>query len=173
MLAVRASDRHEGASGTVVYTAPQDALLHLGYGDLALTESRIVHLATGAAAAITGLPEGTIHTVRAALPDRFLVVLTPEQSEAGGSAQELWQLDSSGAATMLGAFPPLPANATRIAPWSSQLDAHGALFQIGEGLAVFEDVIVRREIQGASAVVYDEATNPLVKIHISALVTGP
>jgi len=38
---------------------------------------------------------------------------------------------------------------------------------------VFQDIIVRRELSGASQTVFDEAANPLVKIHISGLVTGP
>ena len=49
----------------------------------------------------------------------------------------------------------------------------GALLQIASGPMVLEDTIVRRQVQGSSQVVYDEATMPLVKIHISYLITGP
>jgi hypothetical protein len=37
----------------------------------------------------------------------------------------------------------------------------------------FVDVIVRQEVGGTSDVVYSEATNPVVKIHVSTLITGP
>ena len=38
---------------------------------------------------------------------------------------------------------------------------------------MFQDIIVRRTLSGESQTVLDEALDPLVKIHISALVTGP
>lgn len=161
-------------TGAVAYTATSSDLpLHLGFGDLLLTKQHVVHLKTLAATPITGLPERTIDTVRAVQPDSFLVVLAAAQSASDGSSQELWQIDAGGAATMLGTFPPLPPGAKSVAAYTSKLDVHGGLLQFGSGPAVFQDIIVRRDISGGSAVVYDEANDPLVKIHISSLVTGP
>ncbi|HTN88377.1 MAG TPA: hypothetical protein VL242_32070, partial [Sorangium sp.] len=114
-----------------------------------------------------------LHTVRARAPDSFLLVLESEHPTDDGGSQELWEVDGDGAATRLGAFPPLPAGAMQVSAYTSKLDGCGALLQFGGGPGVLEDVIVRRHIDGASEVVYTEARAPLVKIHVSALVTGP
>ncbi|KYF96700.1 hypothetical protein BE17_31850 [Sorangium cellulosum] len=161
-------------SGRVAYADPEDPLLHLGYGDLALAARSVVRLATSASLPIAGLPEDRLlHTVRARAPDSFLLVLESEHPTDDGGSQELWEVDGDGAATRLGAFPPLPAGAMQVSAYTSKLDGCGALLQFGGGPGVLEDVIVRRHIDGASEVVYTEATAPLVKIHVSALVTGP
>ncbi|KYF60541.1 hypothetical protein BE11_11725 [Sorangium cellulosum] len=161
-------------SGRVAYADPEDPLLHLGHGDLALAARSVVHLATSASLPITGLPgDRLLHTVRARAPDSFLLVLESERPTDDGSSQELWQVDGDGAATRLGAFPPLPAGAVQVSAYTSKLDGCGALLQFGGGTGVLEDVIVRRHIGGASEVVYTEAADPLVKIHVSSLFTGP
>ncbi|WP_438005454.1 hypothetical protein WME89_43135 [Sorangium sp. So ce321] len=161
-------------SGRVAYADREDPLLHLGHGDLALAARSVVRLATSASLPIAGLPEGRLlHTVRARAPGSFLLVLESEHPADDGSSQELWEVDGDGIATRLGAFPPLPAGAMQVSAYTSKLDGCGALLQFGGGLGVLEDVIVRRHIDGASEVVYTEATDPLVKIHVSALVTGP
>jgi hypothetical protein len=54
-----------------------------------------------------------------------------------------------------------------------QLLPNGVLFEMGDDRATVDDVIVRREIGGATEVVYTEADLPNVKIHISAFVSGP
>lgn len=161
-------------SGAVVYTDADNPLRHLGYGDLALAERSVVHLATSVSRPLVGLPENrTIHTVRAKPPDRFLLVLEAEHPTDDGSSQELWEVDGGGKATRLGAFPPLPTEATQVSAHTSKLDGCGALFQFGGGVGGFEDVIVRREISGSSEVVYTEAADPTVKIRVSSLLTGP
>ncbi len=160
--------------GAVVHADPDNGLLHLGHGDLALTEQSVIHLATSTSMPIVGLPSiERLHTARAKAPDRFLLVLGSEAPSDDGSSQELWEVDGRGNATRLGVFPPLPAEATEVSASTSKLDGCGALLQFGGGPGIFEDVIVRREIGGVSEVVYTEATDPLVKIHISALFTGP
>ncbi|WP_437732144.1 hypothetical protein [Sorangium sp. So ce1335] len=161
-------------SGRVAYADPEAPLLHLGHGDLALAARSVVHLATSTSRPIIGLPEGRLlHTVRARAPDRFLLVLESERPTEDGSSQELWEIDGRGAAKRLGAFPPLPAGAVQVSAATSKLDGCGALLQFGGGTGLLEDIIVRRDIGGASEVVYTEAADPLVKIHVSALFTGP
>jgi hypothetical protein len=44
---------------------------------------------------------------------------------------------------------------------------------MANGPRIVHDAIVRREIGGVSEVVYTEANDPHVKIHISGLLTGP
>lgn len=154
-------------SGNVIYVEKSgDPLIHLGHGDLALTPTSVVHLSMGTSTPIVGLPLVPFLTVRAKAPASFLVVVDQP-------ALELWEIGADGVATKLGDYPPLPAGADYTYGYTSKLDACGAVLQFGSGPIVFEDIIVRREIGGASAVVYDEATKPAVKIHISSLFTGP
>jgi hypothetical protein len=150
--------------GAVVYDGAEP-LLHLGHDGLALTTNSVLSLSTGAVVPIVGLPAGNPVTIRADSEDGFRVVMTTEQPE-------LWHVSATGAATSLGIYPPIPAG---YSPYGfiAALDGCGVLFQQGSGLEVFEDVILRRELGGTTDVVYTEATNPLVKLHISALVTGP
>jgi hypothetical protein len=158
-------------SGALVYNGAGDKLLHLGFGDQALTMSHIVDLASMSAVTITGLPGVPILTERALSPDNFWVVLStsgPGQSDA----EELWQIDAMGVAVKVGAYPPAPAGYT-VDATSSRLDGSGKLFQIAHANNAFVDVIFRREVGGTTDLVYTEATQPLVKIHISALLTGP
>ena len=82
---------------------------------------------------------------------------------------ELWHVDFTGQAELVGDYPP-PPQGTGVG--EARLAADGSVFQLGFG-GGSNDVIVRRTLTGTADVVYDEATNPLVKIHISSLVTGP
>jgi hypothetical protein len=162
------------AGGNAVFKAPlpEIQLRALGYGDLALTAGHVVHLPTMAAAPIVGLPaEATISAVRAREPGSFLLVVGDAYSVA--SYHELWEVGANGKAVKRGAYPALPAGAQSVYSYTSKIEPCGALLQIGSGTQVFQDIIVRREIGGASAIVYDEANNPAVLIHISGLVTGP
>lgn len=161
------------SNGVMVYSDEQDMLVHLGYSNLALTQSRVVDLANASSVPIVGLPNAPLLAVRALAPDSFRVALAAGQ---GDGAAELWQIDATGTATLIGSYPPVPTGYT-VKPFFPHqhhaLEATGALLEFGEGPMVFQDVIVRREIGGSSAVVYDEANGPLVQIHISVLVTGP
>lgn len=78
--------------------------------------------------------------------EAFCVALTAGQ---GDGAAELF--DATGTATLIGSCPPLPAGYT-VQPFCPHqhhaLEATGALLQFGEGPMVFQDVIVRREIEG-------------------------
>lgn len=159
--------------GTVVYSDPEDRPVHLGYGDLMLTETRVVHLPSGMASPIVGLPSTTVFTVRAAAPDKFLLVMHVEGAEGYDGVQDLWEVAADGSAERIGAFPPLPAGAMSIGAGSSKLDACGGLLQTGFGVSQINDVIVRRDLSGTSQVVYTDKSDPLVKIGFYALFTGP
>lgn len=160
-------------AGNVVWADPYHFLQHLGYDGLAMTDDdKIVDLATSSSTPLTGLPRmATIHGMRA-LPTGGFWLLVQANEELGGYA--LWQAGADGVATVVGTFPSVPTGITVFTAGAPpQLDASGAVFDIGTRTATGEDVIVRRDLSGTSALVYDEATDPLVKVHISTLVTGP
>lgn len=160
--------RWRNQAGTEVFDATGDQLWSYGYNDLVLTRSRVVKLGTMMMSTISGLPSRSWLTTRA-LMDGFWIAL-PGASMT--NPPELWKVDENGVATKVGDYPALPANVT--ARFSSKLDRDGALFEMASDTSVsFRDVIVRRKVAGTSDVVYTEASNPRVKIHISDLVTGP
>jgi hypothetical protein len=154
-------------SATIAYqsTSPDDDLLHLGYGDLALTRRNVVHLSTRTVTPIEGLPTPAIFAARARAPGSFLLMVRGEDD----NVQELWEVGADGEAVMRGAYPALPSGVPSAPLTSAKLEPCGALVQIVNS----QDVIVRREIGGASAIVYSEENNPTVKMHMSNLVTGP
>ncbi len=153
-------------SGDVAYDNAGDALLHLGYGGQALTTTRVVDLATMTSVDVIGLPYAPIITIRALPPDRFRVVVDVN------NAQELWEIDPTGTATLAGTYPATPAGYSPVSD-GARLDPAGALFQMAHQNGVFNDVIFRREPGGAAEIIYDETTDPQVKLHISSLLTEP
>lgn len=161
------------AAGRLVLAADV-GLTHLGHDGIALTDrGAVVDLTSGAITPIPWEMPFIIRTARALpAPDAFLLVLDHTDAGEGGD-QHLWKVDRSGHPVLVGPYPALPAGVTQVQPWSSKLDASGAVLQLGTGADALQDVIVRRSVDGASAVVYDEAAEPLVRVHASALVTGP
>jgi hypothetical protein len=166
-------------AGQVVYSEPGSTLAHVGYGGLALTRpsddryslTSIIDLSSGESTPIKSLPDADVRTVRAALPDRFLVLVILRDELPGDGVSELWEIEPSGAASRRGEYPPLP---TEITPAPGfKLLADGVAYQIVSGPRVTDDAVVRRELGGASEVVYTEADDPHVKLHISGLLTGP
>jgi hypothetical protein len=71
------------------------------------------------------------------------------------NVQELWEVGADGEAVMRGAYPALPSGVPSAPLTSAKLEPCGALVQIVNS----QDVIVRREIGGASAIVYSEENN--------------
>jgi hypothetical protein len=149
--------------------ASADPLVHLGYGNLALTATRVIDLASGTGPTITGLPPATTHAVRAVSPDKFWLV-------RGGSdplALELWEIDRTGKAQRVGQYANPTDDSAPVTP-EGRLDKTGALLQLARRTGdPLEDVILRRDVAGKCETVYTESTKPLVRIHISGLVTGP
>jgi hypothetical protein len=162
-------------AGNAVYDQSNGYLLkNVARGHTALVaQSAIYKLANLTTGVLTDIaappwsPAGAILAVRAMDTAGFWVAVLPITS----SDPELWELHPDWTSTKVGSYPPPPVGQTISSP--AALDGCGALLQISSGPAVFEDTIVRRQVQGSSQVVYDEATNPLVKIHISYLITGP
>jgi hypothetical protein len=77
-----------------------------------------------------------------------------------------------GEASALGTYPD-PPDMQQIGAYSA-LDGEGRLVQFASDLSEsFRDTIVRRSVDGESAVIYDEVNAPVVKLHISQLFTGP
>jgi len=139
--------------------------LSYGYDNKVLTENAVIDILTVEQFPIFGLPAATTLTTRVAGPTSFWM------ARNASGVVTLWRIDHSGAATLEGTYPAPPANNTPSG--SARLDSAGHLFQEGRGPAVFEDVVIYRNLNGLSEVVYTEATNPAVKLHISSLVTGP
>lgn len=87
------------------------------------------------------------------------------------STLHLWHIqDGTAATTEAGVFPVGPDD---IYCWheAGKLDGQGRFYEIcHDGLV---DYIRRRDVNGTTEIIYSEATNPLVKIHISQLITGP
>lgn len=151
------------AAGAVVYASEDAPLLHVGRCGLALTKQGVLDLESGTKTPIDGLPLGEPMTVRVAPEGGFWVVMTPEQPE-------LWHVAPNGVAQSIGLYPQLPPDHQA---GKGVLDGCGSLYQIGSGPEIFVDLILLREIGGATEIVYTEMMDPLVKIHISWLVTGP
>jgi len=156
-------------NGNLAYDGSEH-LLHLGADHGALTATSVVNLASKTSLPLQGLVDAGpgFLAVRALSPSGFWVVLSGESADEA----ELWHIASSGAATLVGLYPPLPPFHQASAS-SSRLDGQGRLFQFGTDDVASRDLILRRTIGGQSEVVYSEASDPAVKIHISALFTGP
>jgi hypothetical protein len=92
---------------------------------------------------------------------------------------QAWAISGTGAATLEGAYPDVPAGHQGFTS-DAVLDAAGALYHEGSSTTeVFVDVVVKRAIGAAAGeIVYTEADAPtgdslFTYIHISRLVTGP
>jgi hypothetical protein len=145
-------------------------LVHLGYGGVALSAGgKLVDLSTGNSTAITGLPDNLgSGPSRAVFPDKFWIVQTV------GNARTLWQIDSTGRATILGTYPPLPPYAAAVDGRGPALDKDGALYEFGRSLPPLnERLLVRREITGRSDVVYTGRSSFELSEGPSGLLSGP
>ena len=89
----------------------------------------------------------------------------------GAIPPQLWHVDTAGNADKLGDYPPHPLGFTPY--YGIKLDATNRLYELGFGQPDSKDIVLRREIGGESQIVYDESTDPLVKLYMSDLITGP
>ena len=156
-------------SGTSVYDGTYGSVIGVGDHGWLLVNGRAVNYRTGAAVILTGASPLGSSVARWSPPDGFWLVF-----EGASSAFSLYRASlTTGEVTLVGDYPQVPAGLTNRG--SYRLDRAGRLFLFASNYAssMLTDVIVRSEVGGAATVVYTEATNPLVKIHISSLVTAP
>jgi hypothetical protein len=165
-----------------------ESVLHLGYKGALLLDRGIYK--NGLFVEFNGLPKGRMKNAFRARDDGFWIVIDPENEQSG---PELWQVSYEGLATYVGAYPSLPKGIV-VNDIYGKLDADGRLFRSctnmtdltqinikqlidnpAETLGGSEiyDVIVRRTLDGEAEIVYSELDDPYVKMHLSALFTGP
>jgi hypothetical protein len=133
--------------------------------------------ATGVAVPVTGLPAGRLLAGARAHGLGFDVVIT-----AGATAQladlEVWSIDASGAAALVGALPALPPSVTEVDP--PVLDGVRDVYQLGRTSG--GDVVIRRIPGGVETmIVHDDAGLPAATSLLDApvhaeggcLLTGP
>lgn len=150
-----------GASGEPRYAEEFGELLHLGHDEWALTETGVVNLEDSSFSEFIGLPEGEPIAIRADPTGGFFVA-------AGDYANpELFHVDLDGRAVSMGLFPPLPSDGNIF--FDAALDGCLALYEIATSPI---DVVYRRAIGDETRVVYSEATDPVVKLHSSKLLSG-
>jgi hypothetical protein len=156
------------SAGATIFTAgATEDVVALGASGWLLTSKQVVNTQAGTAVPLLTVPTGVaFFGARWNPPDGFLVALNN-----AGTAQ-LWRVNTSGAGTLVGLYPALPPNVAQFFT-SAAMDRGGRLFGMTTIQGQFVDVIVRQEVGGTSDVVYSEATNPVVKIHVSTLITGP
>jgi hypothetical protein len=131
-----------------------------------LLPTGILSLPAGERTPISGLPEGTRLAYRATAQGFWIALLPAVDAEP-----ELWNVGPDGVATRVGSYSsPPPAAAKQIK--ASQLDAQGRLYQIIASTTPVLDLVIRRSIGGESEVLYDEKTQPTLRLHISSLLSG-
>lgn len=174
---------YSSIDGSIVDLA--DMVLHLGHQS-ALLLSRGIYR-DGVLKEFVGLPEdGAIRAFRA-LDDGFWVVIYIQSEHRN---PELWHVDYEGLADYVGTYAMLPDN-VGVTDIYGKLDSRGRLYRICNALpdftdflqdptdptnlpeTDFNDFIIRRTIDGETETVYDEVDEPYVKLHTSALFTGP
>jgi len=148
-----------------------------GHAGRALTDSGVLDLVDLSITPFVGLP-ATFPTMSPLLTarvtaDGYLTAL----GSADPNTAELWHIAASGAASLVGTYPPLPAGETIAQSYyvDAKLDASARLYQSALNYTgpSSRSTIVRRSVGGTSEVVYDEANMPLLELWERGLFTGP
>jgi hypothetical protein len=160
-------------SGAVVFTWPDTIdLIAIADDNTALFEhTRLsVRTSTGTVIRLDALPGVFIrHTQRLAADGRsFLVVMSPQNYPF---EPELWRIEFDGTYSLVGDYGVRAEDRTGV--YSGRLDANLDLYTIEFTDIISEDVIVRRRLNGTPEIIYTDVNDPLVKIHISYLFSGP
>ena len=156
------------ATGAVVYDGTGDPVRAVGGSGWLLTEKKVVNYKTGVSVVLKGaIPVSNPVAIRWSAPDAFFIAYKPELHQASLYRAAF----STGGEDRVGGYPDLLAGLT--SRYNYRLDSAGRLFFFASLSNSFTDVIVRSEVGGESKIAYSEADRPLVKIHISSLVTGP
>ena len=83
----------------------------------------------------------------------------------------LFHVGVDGNLSKLGIYPVAPDGYNPLN--TARIDGCGALLQFASGPETFEDAIIRRDTDFNSDVVYTESYEPLIRLHISNLITAP
>ncbi len=151
---------------TALYSGPDEVVAF--DGDRFLTRTGVFEIETQTLLPFNGLPLSEPMASRVIETGFWLLLPNPIFEEP----PQLWLVDREAVATLLGTYPPPPSIAQPT--FVARLAGDGSLFEIATNLSEFSnDLIIRRTLGGESDVIYDEGTDPLVKLHISSLVTGP
>jgi hypothetical protein len=165
-IAVRCVEGWLDSDGTMLVESDQEMLAF--DGERLLSAEGIFNVADQSLKAFVDLPKLAPLTARVANSGFWIVLPGEEESHSA----ELWHVDHEGISTLEGVYPLPPERTDRT--FGARLSGDGALFQIAsDAEATFNNLIVRRTVTGDSEVIYDELDEPLVKLHISWLVTGP
>jgi hypothetical protein len=165
-IAVDCVDSWRDLEGRVLYAGQLQVLSYGSPGRL-LTREGVFSIDEQALHPFVGLPDISERYPRAwrAVSERFWFVLPAEDSEFD---RELWAIDASGVATLVGRYAP----SDMVPGYGNAIAADGTLFETVFAAGVINDYIQRRTFT-SSELVYDEAGDPLVKLHGSRLVTAP
>lgn len=153
-------------TGAIQYQANDDRLIALGADGWILTDTRLVNPRLNITRTVVGVTPRTGIAWRWVAPGAFFMAV----NDTAGTS--LWRIVvATGMATFVGMYPPLPIGAFETSNW--RLGPNGALYRLVREPITFVDAVVRCTVGGTCEVVNTEATNPLVKLSFSSLVTGP
>ena len=146
-------------------------------GQRILTDHGVFDVATQTLHAFVGFPAGHELLAQRVRDDGFWIVTggtAASQLGSLGRDTQLWLVDAEGNLQPVVDYPDPPEDPAYNLNITS-LAADGSLIQIGlqTQAGVQTAILARRTIEGEFAVVYDEGTNPLVRIDLSKLITGP
>jgi len=153
--------------GTVLYGGGAE-VLSFGHSRALLTRRGVFSIDGQAFHPFAGLPdfgERDPVAVRATFDGFWIVLIGPESFDE----HDLWWVDFNGVATYVGRY--ASRSNSSLGADGFALAADGALYDLLYDIDAFH-MIERRTLSGTQ-IVYSERDAPLVKMHISGLVTGP
>ena len=168
-IAVDCVDSMRDLTGRTLYPLQPGQAPALSYGSRGrlLTREGVFSIDEQLLRPFVGLPdmfEQPLSTWRA-VPQGFWLVLAASGAETD---RELWAVDADAVATRVVRY----AHSEMFAFNGGAVAADGALFESVFASGVIRDYIQRRTFDSIE-IVYDEASDPLVKLHASRLVTAP
>ena len=124
-------------------------------------------------------PEGTTHEIRDPV-DAFVHRVRPEGGFWGvverDQEYERWRTDDDGTTTLEGVYAAPPDGWRRSnadVPGWANIDGHGAFYRWGAFDSIDDTIVRFHEDFQSAEVIYDEADDPLCKLHGSNFLTGP
>lgn len=152
--------------------AAEGRLLALGYDGVVLVDPISRRFA------VMSLADGQQHILDANFPETYRPIAyrtakdgfhIVAEREANDPTPELWLITPDGSASRVGSYP-IPLDGINYQPYNAVLSGKDELFEPGYDAS--NDLILLRDLSGTSKIVYTEATDPRVKIHISWIFSG-